>query len=304
MTVTPLPPEDPALETRNEWFRLLCEVSFDAVMVHHYGRILAVNARCAGMFGLEIADCLGRSILDFTAPECREYVKQHVREARFESFEAVALRATGERIPVEVRGATSSASGVRVTTIHDISDRKNAEREIRARDTVEEQLIASEYRCRELMESTHDLLCEHDLAGTILTVNPAAARAIGIPRHELIGMSLRDLLHPAAVAGFDDYLAAVAQNGAAEGLMVVRTRDGEQRTWHYRNALCRIDSEHSIVRGLAHDVTDREEALQALRRSERHFRSIIENGLDLISIIDQHGVITYHSPSAERLLGC
>ncbi|PYQ27947.1 MAG: hypothetical protein DMF56_17535 [Acidobacteria bacterium] len=302
MTVLTLPP--PEVESDSEeWFRLLCEVSFDAVMVHRHGRVLALNDRCAGMFGFEIADCIGRSILEFTAPECRELVAKHVREARLESFEAVALRANGERIPVEVRGATGKTSGVRVTTIHDISDRKVAERELRAIDNARAQLIATEYRYRELVESTHDLLCEHDLDGKIVSVNPAAARALGIPRDELLTMSIRDLLSPEGKAGFEHYLATITRNGAAEGLMALQSRSGQQRTWHYRNALRRGEGDRPVVRGLAHDVTDREEALHALRSSERHFRSIIENCLDVISIIDQDGLITYHSPSAERLLG-
>ena len=302
--VTLLQSQRPAAESdQEEWFRLLCEITFDAVMVHRNGRILAVNDRCAGMFGYAIADCIGRSILEFTAPEFRDFVSQHVREARFETFEAVALRANGERIPVEVRGATSKTTGVRVTTIHDISDRKLAERELRARDSAEAQLLVSEYRYRELVESTHDLLCEHDLEGKILSVNPASARAIGIPREELIGMSIRDLLVPERRAGFDCYLAAIAEHGAAEGMMVVQTRGGERRTWHYRNALRCMDGGRPTVRGLAHDVTEREEALHALRLSEQHFRSIIENCLDLISIIDQDGLVRYHSPSAERVLG-
>lgn len=43
--------------------------------------------------------------------------------------------------------------------------------------------------------------------------------------------------------------------------------------------------------------------LARLTRSEEHFRSLIDNVSDLIMVADRRGVITYHSPSAERLLG-
>ncbi|HZR83514.1 MAG TPA: ATP-binding protein [Candidatus Binatia bacterium] len=36
---------------------------------------------------------------------------------------------------------------------------------------------------------------------------------------------------------------------------------------------------------------------------ERHFRAMIENGLDLVSILDANGIILYASPSHERVLG-
>ncbi len=43
--------------------------------------------------------------------------------------------------------------------------------------------------------------------------------------------------------------------------------------------------------------------LTRLTRSEEHFRSLIDNVSDLIMVVDRRGVVTYHSPSAERLLG-
>jgi PAS domain S-box-containing protein len=41
----------------------------------------------------------------------------------------------------------------------------------------------------------------------------------------------------------------------------------------------------------------------ALRRSERHFRSLIEHASDIITILDRSGRIRYASPSVERVLG-
>jgi PAS domain S-box-containing protein len=45
------------------------------------------------------------------------------------------------------------------------------------------------------------------------------------------------------------------------------------------------------------------EAEQALRQKEERFRSLIENGLDIITVLDAEGVIDYESPSIERILG-
>jgi PAS domain S-box-containing protein len=41
----------------------------------------------------------------------------------------------------------------------------------------------------------------------------------------------------------------------------------------------------------------------ALRRSEEHFRRIIENAYDMVLVMDGAGTITYASPSAQRVLG-
>ena len=42
---------------------------------------------------------------------------------------------------------------------------------------------------------------------------------------------------------------------------------------------------------------------RALQRSEQHFRSLIENASDMITILDRDGTIRYQSPAVERVLG-
>jgi two-component system cell cycle sensor histidine kinase/response regulator CckA len=50
-------------------------------------------------------------------------------------------------------------------------------------------------------------------------------------------------------------------------------------------------------------ASERKHAIEALQRREEHFRSLIENALDLISIVGEDGTIRYASPSYERVLG-
>ena len=46
-----------------------------------------------------------------------------------------------------------------------------------------------------------------------------------------------------------------------------------------------------------------EQRTNELRRSEAHFRSLIENASDLITVINAEGLMTYDSPAHERVLG-
>ena len=50
-------------------------------------------------------------------------------------------------------------------------------------------------------------------------------------------------------------------------------------------------------------IAELKQAAQLLRRSEEHFRLLIENGSDIITIVDLDGTIRYESPSVERVLG-
>jgi diguanylate cyclase (GGDEF)-like protein/PAS domain S-box-containing protein len=48
---------------------------------------------------------------------------------------------------------------------------------------------------------------------------------------------------------------------------------------------------------------EKTEAEAAVRRSEAYFRSLIENGTEVITILDPDGTVRYESPTLERVLG-
>src|SRR5208282_1275097 len=54
---------------------------------------------------------------------------------------------------------------------------------------------------------------------------------------------------------------------------------------------------------LAHNVTRQAEAEGALRRSEAHFRTLVENTSDIVCLLDAQLTVQYASPSVETLLG-
>lgn len=63
----------------------------------------------------------------------------------------------------------------------------------------------------------------------------------------------------------------------------------------------------NAFRHMVHEVSAREQRLKQaeedIRRREAHFRSLIENLSELISVLDSNGIIRYESPSICRILG-
>ena len=114
----------------------------------------------------------------------------------------------------------------------------------------------AEARYRELVESGRGLICTHDLAGTLLSVNPAAADRLGYAPEEMVGKSLAEFLAPSVRPMFGQYLDRIAHRPADEGLMLVVTRAGEERIWAYSNVRGQHPAGPAYVLGHAQDVTD------------------------------------------------
>ncbi len=114
----------------------------------------------------------------------------------------------------------------------------------------------SPQRYRELVEQSRGLICTHDLAGVLLSVNRAAAERLGYTPDELVGRSMGDLLAPPVRHLFPEYLARIRRDATDEGLMLVVTRDGDERIWTYSNVRGREPGGPDYVLGHAHDITD------------------------------------------------
>jgi PAS domain S-box-containing protein len=142
-------------------------------------------------------------------------------------------------------------------------------------------------RYRDLVEHSEDLVCTHDLHGNLLSMNPGPARVLGYSVDELLKMPMRDLIAPEFRDHFDSYLREIRTAGVHKGLMCVLTRDGQRRIWEYSNTLRTEGVPFPIVRGMAHDITERKVAVDALRKSEARMRLFIEHAPAGAALLDR-----------------
>src|SRR5256886_16270342 len=84
--------------------------------------------------------------------------------------------------------------------------------------------------------------------------------------------------------------------GRPFGILGVHTAQPREFTVHDTHFL-------QAVANVWATAIDRAQAEEALRRSEEHFRSLIENASDIVTIVGENGVFRYASPSVERVLG-
>jgi PAS domain S-box-containing protein len=170
-------------------------------------------------------------------------------------------------------------------------------------DPIRRALEENEDWYRDLVEHSRDLLCVHDLEGRFLSINPTPARLLGYSVEEMLQKPMRDFVDPQFRAQFDAYLREIARAGQADGLLALLTRSGERRIWEYHNTLRTEGVETPIVRGIAHDVTERVRAEKALRAANEElvktarerervlleltlFRTLLDQSNDAIQVVD------------------
>jgi two-component system cell cycle sensor histidine kinase/response regulator CckA len=153
----------------------------------------------------------------------------------------------------------------------------------------QEKLLQDERLYRELFEDSLGLMCVHDLDGVLLIVNPAAARSLGFAPEEGVGVNMKRFLAPPVRHLFDDYLERMRGNGSDSGLMRLLARDGSERIWLYRNVLYEEPGTPPRVLGHAQDITERVRAEEALKESERRFRTMADTAPVLIWMCDPEG---------------
>ena len=172
------------------------------------------------------------------------------------------------------------------------------------RKEAEEALRESERQYRDMVENVSELICTHDREGRLLSANRATVKAVGYEREdELVGRLVSDLMEPKAARLFPAYLETVLSQGRARGLMVVRTRAGDERIWEYDNTLRQDAPPGLVVRGVARDVTERVRAEAALRRSEAKFRRLMEDAPNAILLATLDGRIIQANRSVQKLFG-
>ena len=262
--------EDPEMLERELRFQslVLSQVNDAVIAVDGAQHVTYINRSAERLYGVTGDQVLGRPLREvyeyrWARPEDEDEAYEALTRTGFWRGDNVHVRRDGAELHVESSAsALKNEAGVMtglLAVIRDVTARKQAEAALRE----------SEDRYRDLVESSHELMCTHDLEGRILSVNRWAEEVLGHSQGSLVGMNIRDGLPPERRIEFDEYLRVVQRDGSAKGVMQVKTAAGEARYWEYHNTL-RVDGVKApVVRGMAHDVTERRQALASEKEARK-----------------------------------
>jgi len=294
-----LEPDLHELEESEERFRALSEASLEGIAIHEQGRILECNTALASLFGYDHDEMVGRNVLDLVAPEARDFVRQKLSSDPGEPYEVLGQRRDGTFFEIQVVARMVHYRGklARVTTVRDVTERRHAEQEMEERNTYLNALLDNTPLAVVVLDENH----------RVQLVNPAFEALFQFTAAEAAGRDLDRMIRPNSDEGAQamrEITRGVLSGRTVHGIGVRHRKDGTPVEVEIHGVPLLAKGRLIGVYGLYQDVTERKLAEEAVRQSERHYRSLFENANDAILILEpETETILEANSSAEELYG-
>ncbi|HET8943941.1 MAG TPA: PAS domain S-box protein, partial [Dehalococcoidia bacterium] len=265
------------------------------------GHFVDANEALARILGYDSREELMASVTDIgrqvhVDPERRaEFSRRLEEDGAVQGFEAEARRKDGSLIWLALTARILEFGPARFEGIvEDISDRR----------AIEEALRSSEERFYKAFHASPAAKSIVSVDGRrFIDVNDHFLAMLGYTRDEVIGRSADDLDMWVDLADRDELRRQVERSGFARNMeATLRAKDGGERKVLGSAVVIHVGGEMCVL-ALLHDITDRKNAEELLRESERRYRELIEALGVAVFMIDAEGRITFFNEAAVDLWG-
>ena len=294
-----------ALHESERKYSALVEQAADALFVHDgEGRFVAVNPRACEMLGYTREELLRMGVTDieqeFDLPAAKKAWAQ-IEPGKPFALYGTQRRKDGTLFPVEVHFACCLLGGQRVYQglVRDITERRRAEQRI---STETERLAVT-------LRSIGDAVIATDDQGCVTLLNPVASALTGWAAQDAAGRPLEEIfriVNEDTGATVESPVRRVLREGKVVGLAnhtLLIARDGQQRPIADSSAPIRDAAGKLIgVVLVFRDQTDERRVAQALGESEQRYRSLVEQSLAGIYLL-QDGRFQYANPRFAEIFG-
>jgi PAS domain S-box-containing protein len=170
---------------------------------------------------------------------------------------------------------------------------------------VQESLIESEARFRDLADRLPQMIFETDLSLRITYMNRHAFAASGITEEEFVrGANILSLIDPLQHEQFTESVRCLLDETPFDPKeYTALSRDGRSfPVMIYSSPIIR-EKKIAGFRGIAVDISDWKKMEAGVRESEDKFRVFVENANEILFSLDPAGKFTYVSPKWTEMLG-
>jgi PAS domain S-box-containing protein len=258
------------------------------------GDVVAVNEAWLDLLGYDRDEVEGESFGEFLVSSSADRADPPFPDARedgrISDLELEVRHADGHSIVVSLDGRAEYDGG-RVARTHcqlrDVTGRE------RRREKLE--------RYEAVVAGSTDIATIIDADGVITYVSPSVRRVLGYDPTDLIGESGFDYQPPADREAVAEAIEAVIDDPETTRTVDVRFRRADGST-AWIEASMRNFLDHEAIGGVlvnSREITRRKENEQELKR----YRAFVENSSDVITVVDDAGVVEYVSPASSRVSG-
>ncbi|WP_442916760.1 sensor domain-containing protein [Lentzea sp. NBC_00516] len=259
-------------------YRLLVDLSPDAIVVHESGRIVYANpAAVRFVRALSEGEIVGRLITDFVHPASQQEMLRRIAKLS----EPGAASDPADAVLVRFDGGTTDIESVSVRTTWE----GRPAFQVIMRDVTEQKAAAAALRYQAALAAhVSDALVATTSSGVVTSWNPSAenvyghraADAIGRPIALVVGAAL----DPATILDAGGVVQAEHRRSGGEPLTV-------------RVSVARMDDGYVLI---CADETAR-------RRAEQRFTAVVDAIEEGVLVVGATGLVESVNPAAERILG-
>jgi PAS domain S-box-containing protein len=263
-------------------------------------RFIAVNYAVCRSLGYSQQELMGKNVSDIDIiydPVTWQKTFKKLRKSGSLRLETMQRNRDGEVFPVEMTINYLLYNGKEycVSIGRDITDRKQ----------IEEALKESEEKYRKLIESAGAGMVIIDISGHVNYVNKTFCRMTGYEHAELMGRHFLDCIcEDDRQTMLDIFNSGLKGNSSGPTLEFrIRHKDGDI-VWCSGNPT-RIFNESKLAgfNCIVQDITARKNLEEALSESERKYRAVVEDQLEMICRFVPDGTITFANSAFCRFYG-
>jgi PAS domain S-box-containing protein len=292
------------LRESEEKYRNLVENSKDSIVIIDLkGNVQYANKTSEELTGYSQEEGIGSNVKDITLkrywPRSLAALKKARKGKQVPYFESKIKRKDGKILSVETGGQPvikdGKVEGVQIIT-RDLTESKR----------MQDALIESEEKYKNIVETAPDGIATVNLKGTITSVNNTFLELTGFSREEIEGkhFSRLPILRKRDVQRLINIFTSMVGGKMPKPFEVTWThKNGTENTAEVRISPLKKGKRLTGIQAVARDITERRKAQEALLESEEKFRMFFENEPEYCYMISQEGNILDINQSALKALG-